>query len=831
MDRLLLDARRLRPRPLARGAAAARGRPQLLRRAVHHARRRKRSAPAHPHRRLRRRALLLPRRRTHRLATLRHLRPDRRRLEHETRWQRPEADHRLRCDVVGSLRASVGRVHPLRLEQARLLELRGLHRRRRGSQGAGPCDHHRRLRRPARADARWWSAGEDLEPAPGRRRPPLHRRMEPPGGPRSARRGAAASGRPLTGSSARLPTETRTMHPRPPRRHRSRPLPMLLGLALLATAVTSTAATNESPTAGDLLRGHVEVLAADAMEGRLTGTEGERKAAEYLSKQLADLGVKPLRQDGYLSPFEFTSGSRDTGSALIARRDGEDRSFVGADVVQALSFSDSGTVSGELVFAGYGIRVPDSADFGYDSYATLDVEDKIVVVLRYFPEDAEGEARATLARYSGPRFKAMTARQLGAKALLMVTGPRSPNAGEVMPMTFDTAIAGSGIVAASVSGALAQELLGADRSLEEVQRGFDDANPHVAGFAIDGVEIELTVRLEREKSSGHNVLGVLPANATGSAVGSAAESVVVGAHFDHLGRGDGGNSLARADETDAVHNGADDNASGTAAVLEIVRALRDQERRRDLVVAFWSGEELGLLGASAFVDRLDDEDAPVGPVTAYVNFDMVGRARDNRLSVQAVGSSDAWPGLLEKANLLVGWDLQLQEDPYLPTDSAAFHRAEIPTLNFFTGAHEDYHRPTDDAHLIDYGELGRVVEIGERVVRGLLGEEERIAFTPVAPKRQQGGDRDSVRAFTGTIPDYATEVSGLLLSGVIAGGPAEEAGLRGGDVIVKFGAQTIANIYDYTYALDAVKIDQPVEVEYVRDGERRSTTLTPRARN
>ena len=217
-----------------------------------------------------------------------------------------------------------------------------------------------------------------------------------------------------------------------------------LALAALALAPPSLAATKDTDKPlPERLQGHLELLTSDELEGRLTGSAGELTAADYLAGQLEQLGVRPLIGDSFVVPFEFTAGSRDTGSSLSLTVNAEEPTrWNGVDTVQALSFSDVGEISGELVFAGYGIRVPQSSDFGYDSFATLDVEDKIVVVMRYFPEDAEGDARATLARYSGPRYKAMTARQLGAKALIVITGPRSPNAGKVMPMTFDTAIAG-----------------------------------------------------------------------------------------------------------------------------------------------------------------------------------------------------------------------------------------------------------------------------------------------------------------------------------------------------------------------------------------------------
>ena len=573
------------------------------------------------------------------------------------------------------------------------------------------------------------------------------------------------------------------------------------------------------------LESHVTTLASPEFGGRLTGTEGEQRAAAYLADQLAALGAEPLPgEDDLLLDFEFTSGARDTGSTIRIETEGA-AAFSDQTQIQALGFSDSTEVEGEAVFAGYGIRVPDSQDFGYDSYATLDVSGKIAVVLRYVPEDLEGEARAILNRYSGLRYKALTAREAGAVGLLILTGPRSPNAGETIPMAFDTAAAGSGVAAASIGGEVANALFAATgRDLEEIQKSFDDGNPQNAGFELPGVRVTLKTEIERERSTARNVVAVLPG---GKAESLAKPWVVVGAHYDHLGRGRGGNSLARPDEKDAIHFGADDNASGTAAVLEAARQLRELGHDRNIALAFWSGEELGLLGSADFVD---DAVIPVDQIAAYVNLDMVGRVRDNRLTVQAVGSSPDWTGLVEAANVPVGFDLGVQTDPYLPTDTSSFNNAGVPTVNLFSGSHEDYHRPTDTADRINYDDLERVARFAALLTRRAANQDEPLEFARVERTLQQGGSRDTVRAYTGTIPDYASEVEGLLLGGVMEGGPAAEAGLEAGDVIVGFAGQEIANIYDYTYALDAVKIDEPIEVVYERDGERHTTTLTPRAR-
>jgi Zn-dependent M28 family amino/carboxypeptidase len=594
-------------------------------------------------------------------------------------------------------------------------------------------------------------------------------------------------------------------------------------VVLLATTVTYGQTTQK--TTPSRTRTHVQTLASEKFEGRMAGSPGERLAAEYIARELKRLGAQPLPgAKDYFQAFEFTAGTRDAGSALTITAP-KPQTFA-APSVQALSFSDAGEVSGSVVFAGYGLVVPESQNFGYDSYVGLDVKDKIVVVLRYFPEDADLKTRTILARYSDLRYKAMAARQRGAKALLVLTGPRSPNAGATVPMTFDTALAGSGIVAASINGDAGRAIFAAapGRNLEEVQKSMDTGNPHATGFAIPDLTLTVKTAIERQKQTARNVVAYLPASNPPTGVDE--PWIALGAHYDHLGRGASGNSLAGKEEAGRVHYGADDNASGTAAVLAIGEALSKSPRRRNILLGFWSAEEIGLIGSNAFVNQ---PAVPVDQIAAYLNFDMVGRMAENKLTVQATGSSPMWNRVIEQANVAAGFDLVLQPDPYQPTDVATFNGAGIPSLSFFTSTHTDYHRPGDTADKINYEDLDRVVAFAAAIVKRIDETPEAPAFTKVE-QQSETGSRAGVRVFTGTIPDYATNVKGLLLGGVIGGGPAEQAGLQKGDVIIEIAGQSIANIYDYTYALELLKVGEAVKIVYMRGDERRETTLTPGAR-
>jgi len=602
----------------------------------------------------------------------------------------------------------------------------------------------------------------------------------------------------------------------------------------LAIAFTTAPAAAQTATASRA-KAHVDALASDRTEGRLSGSPGERAASDYIIAELKRIGAKPLPGlNEFRIPFDFTAGTKDGGttvalSCATPAPSCSPRTFSGERDVRALSFSDNTEVSGDLVFAGYGIVVPDAQDFGYDSYATLDVKDKIVLVLRYFPEDADPKAKSILTRYSGLRYKAMAARQRGAKGLIVATGPHSPNAGETIPMSFDTALAGSGVSAASISASVADAIFATlndrEKTLAAAQKGLDSANPHIAGFAIPTVRVTLKPSVLRESRQGNNVFGYLPA--TTRAVSTSKPWVALGAHYDHLGRGDHGNSLATKEDAGQIHHGADDNASGSAAVLAVGELLAKAPRKRNVLLQFWSGEEIGLLGSAAFVNK---PNVPLDQLAAYLNFDMVGRMQDNKLILQATGTSDVWGRLVEQANVAAGFDLLLQSDPYQPTDVASFNQASVPCLNFFTGTHVDYHKPSDTADKINYEDLDRIVEFAAAIARRVIDLETVPIFTKVEQRADPGGGRAGVRVFTGTIPDYSTEVKGLLLSGVIGGGPADAAGLQKGDVVIEIGGQTIANIYDYTYVLETLKVGQGVKVVYTRNGERRETTLTPSAR-
>jgi hypothetical protein len=597
--------------------------------------------------------------------------------------------------------------------------------------------------------------------------------------------------------------------------------------------------------AADLGR-HVKYLCHDDLAGRFTGSPGERMATAYVAAYFEKLGLQPAGDDGsWFQEFEFTSGvDLGPGNELTANSN----SYQVEKDWRPLSFSGTGHFApAALVFAGYGI-VADAADKqeAYDSYVHLDVKDKWVLVFRYLPEDVAAEKRQQLSRPSQLRFKTTFARERGARGLIIVTGPNAKSRSELVPLKMDGMLAGSSLPVISVTNEVAESWLKASgKSLKQLQDELDGGQQKM-GFAIDGIQPAANIDVQHIKKTGRNVLGRLPA-----ADAQSDQVIMIGAHIDHLGKGASSSSLARDDETEKIHYGADDNASGVAALLEIAEYLSQQRKsgrlraRRDLVFAAWSGEELGLLGSDHFVKALEGHDGaaktadaahhesaaamPIYPrIAAYLNMDMVGRL-DKQLILQGIGSSPVWRSDIERRNAPVGLPITLQDDSYLPTDASSFYLHGVPILSAFTGAHSEYHTPRDVPETLNYEGAAQIARFMGLVAQGLAASDSPPEFVQQPVKQTTTGGR--LRAYLGTIPDYAEEVKGVMLSGASKGGPADKAGVKPRDIIVELAGKKIENIYDYTNAIEALKIGQPVKMAVLRNGERVELEVTPQSRD
>jgi Tol biopolymer transport system component/Zn-dependent M28 family amino/carboxypeptidase len=593
--------------------------------------------------------------------------------------------------------------------------------------------------------------------------------------------------------------------------------------------------------AAEDLRLHVEQLASEAMAGRLTGTEGERLATDYVASAFRALGLEPAGEDGsWFQPFAFEVGAAlGPGNRLAIEGAAGARSLAPDSDWRPFAFSRDGEVAAAPVaFAGYGIVTPPSdTEISYDSYGELDVEGKWVVVLRYLPEDLAPEATRGLLLYADLQYKASVAERRGAVGLIVVSGPNAKVKEELVALTQDPAGGRAGIAALSLSNAAAAALLAsAGEGLKALQDALDGGEATPA-FDLPDVTIESAVDIAREKRTGRNVLARLPA--AGGADGDL-PAVMLGAHLDHLGRGEISGSLARDDEAGQVHFGADDNASGVAGLLEIAQHLADLKKqgklgaKRDILFAAWSGEEMGTLGSSHFAKTLAkqlgaDDDGIGAAVAAYLNMDMIGRL-DESLYLQGTGSSPVWAREIERRNVPLGLSIVTSDDSYLPTDATPLYLKGVPVLNAFTGPHTDYSTPRDTADKLNYTGAETVARLMAGIARSLARAEAAPAYVRLERPKDSIG-RKHIRIYLGTIPDYAQgDTKGVKLSGTTKGGPAEQAGLEPGDVILELGGTEIGNIYDYVNMLGGLKADTPVEVVIERDGAKQTLTIVPAAK-
>jgi aminopeptidase YwaD len=536
------------------------------------------------------------------------------------------------------------------------------------------------------------------------------------------------------------------------------------------------------------LREHIRFLASDSLKGRRAGTPETDMAAAYIAGQFKEYGLIPAGDNGtYYQKFPFVSGAEPgPKNSLSIESGGTTRTFTLDKDFRTLAFSSDTSVTGGLVFAGYGIT---DTSQKYDDYAGIDVKGKIAVVLRFTPKG--DDPHSPFVSFSSLRVKTFNAREHGAAGLILVSGPADAEKPELVSFSFDQGFSSSGLPVVTIPWDALDEVFQADgKSLKTIQEGIN-TSLQPASFSLSGrATMETSIRKIMNSSS--NVIGMI----TGTDPALKDQYIVIGAHFDHLGMG-GQGSLAP--DTVAVHHGADDNASGTAGMLEAAEYLsfhRDSLRRSVLLMGF-SGEEEGLLGSNYFVNH---PTVPLASMRTMINMDMIGRLKDRKLVVEGIGTSPGFDSLLLALNSDSLFDLTLKPDGYGPSDQASFYSKDMPVLFFFTNLHSDYHRPSDTWDKINYEGEAQVVGYVLKVAMDLDRAKDAPAFTKVASQAPEG-DRRPMRVTLGIVPDYADDGTGLKVTGVRPDGPADKAGLLAGDVIIKFGDKTVTNIYDYTYIL------------------------------
>ena len=599
----------------------------------------------------------------------------------------------------------------------------------------------------------------------------------------------------------------------------------LSGLTLFAAQAAQSGAADPLPDfSPDTYRRHVEFLAAPDMEGRGNGTVQLEAAGDYLAEQFRSFGLRPAGDNGtFYQSFEITT---DTVLGPESEVTLGDRDLVRDREFSPMRFSESGDADGTLVFVGYGITAP---EMHWDEYQGVDVAGKIVVALRHEPQENEDDspfAGSALTSHSQYINKAINAKQHGAAGILYVLDANNHDIGEddIARTAVRAPSNNVGLPAAYVSWQVLSDYFdAAGYDLGQLQAEID-AQLEPRSFEVPASRVQLRSEVDRIRKPVRNVVAALDGNDPRLED----EWVVVGAHYDHLGQ-DGEFSLAR-DGEGQTHHGADDNASGTAGILELARVAslnRDRFERSLLFIGF-AGEELGLLGSSYFVTEATP-DIDIENVTSMVNLDMIGRLTDDRVFVSGVGTSPEFESLL--ASVGEGSDIRMEfsESGMGASDHLSFNIREIPVLFFFSGLHGDYHRPTDTADKINvegatdvlrlvYGAIDRLAEVSER-------PEYTVVEGPGAGAPGSGGG-GGYGAYFGSVPDFRDDLNGVLFASVTAGSPAADAGFMAGDLLVEFGGQPVQNLYDFTFALQAHRAGDVVPVVVERNGERVQADVT-----
>jgi Zn-dependent M28 family amino/carboxypeptidase len=598
----------------------------------------------------------------------------------------------------------------------------------------------------------------------------------------------------------------------------------------LVTTFVVVAQQSLEPSA-EKLQQHVSYLASDELDGRRTGTAGANDAARYIAREFERLGIRTAPATDsrkinvmlarYLQTFPYI-GRVELGKNNVLSVRGGETLRVGEDWMP-LGISANQTLNlTEVVFAGFGIT---ANELNHNDYKGTYSKTQVAVIEKGTPDGDNPHGKFTSAGQL--RFKVAAAQSAGVGALLIISSEDDFKTDALVNLRYDNAGL-AGIPVAVISKQAAEKLRNAK-------------------------EVKLTTDVVRVEVPAHNVVGVIE----GSDPVLKNESIVIGAHYDHLGRGGEGSLAPRSGE---IHHGADDNASGTAGVLELARIFSAQKPKlkRTLVFIAFSGEEEGLLGSNYYVNH---PLVPLAKTVAMINMDMIGRMKDGKLVIGGVGTAKEWRQLINQANtaqtmtvaanaggpapkgvpIVVsangrpimsvdpkgGFDLALNEDGYGPSDHSSFYSKQVPVLFFWTGTHNDYHKPSDTFDKINYNDEARILSMVARIVRDIDSADQRLTYTTAKSDPPRGG---GFRVYLGTIPNYADSSDGLLIDGVRDDSPAAKAGLKAGDRIVKIGNRDVKNVYDYTYALGEMKAGQEYVIEVIRGGEKLTLKIVPEAR-
>ncbi len=583
---------------------------------------------------------------------------------------------------------------------------------------------------------------------------------------------------------------------------------LLFRIALFVFFFQCSMANNELSPEAESLKDHVEYLASEELEGRKSGSKGNQLAAEYIANHFKKHNVQPV--DGsYFQEFTVVTDVKLAGnnSAVIKTANEEIEWKAGEDYTP-LGSSENGEFSGSLVFVGYGISA-DEHDF--NEYENLDVEGKIVVVLRSAP-DYQTNPHGKFSEFASLLYKRINAREHGAAGIIYVSPTDMDD--DLISLSLQRGGRHSGIVALHARRDAVDKILPKDRSLKALEQQIKSTGkPH--SFEILNSSISLSVSLEFIEAPTANAIGMV----MGTDDVLKNEYIIVGAHFDHLGWGGEGSRYSGSDPK--IHYGADDNASGTAAMMEMAAQIARSPLPRSVIFMGFSGEEMGLLGSQYYCTN---PLVPLENTIMMLNMDMVGKIKDNALNVTGTGTAVEWDGLIDSLGNTYELAISKSASGYGASDHSSFYQKDIPVINFFTGLHEDYHRPGDTWEKLNYEGIKTVVEFGTDIIKAVGNFVQKPQFVR-AQQSENEGRKMSFNVTVGTIPDYSDHPKGMKITGVKEGSPAEKGGLQGGDVMIKFGGIEIKNIYDYTYCLGKYKPGDEVDIVVLR-GESETEEVT-----
>ncbi len=564
---------------------------------------------------------------------------------------------------------------------------------------------------------------------------------------------------------------------------------------------------------------NVKSLASDRFKGRGNDLPELQEAAKFVAGKFRACGLQPLKGSFFHKFKATTGGSAGPNNTLTVQSPTGPKPFRSASDFVPLGISDSGKAGTQVIFAGYGITAP---EFNYDDYANLDVKGKIVLVLRHEPQEQDEKSvflGKEFTRYAGIVEKAINAKFHGAAAMVLVNDP-NPHNGEPDDLVKLETLMGPetlGIPAIHVKREVADAMLaGSGATLKDLQSAIDaDLKSH---STVLPAKAEMTVDVTRRVREIDNVIGILP----GSDPELSKEYVVIGAHYDHLGLGDR-HSLAPS-QIGKIHYGADDNASGTAGVIELACDLapRRKELKRSFVFMAFAGEELGLLGSRYYTTH---PELPLEKTAAMLNLDMIGRPKDRKVYVGGIGSAQEFRNLVEDENKPVKLNIEFSSFGADASDHTSFNVAQVPALFFFSGLHSDYHKPSDTWDKINAADAADVLRLVERVALRLDVQPQKPLFVRVAaPAHASGGSvtggTGGYGAWFGSVPDFGEIEKGVKFADVREGSPAAQAGLKAGDILIEFDGKNVANLQEFTFLLRSHKPGDEVDVVVLRGKER-----------